>query len=87
MTKNYSEVRWKNSSVYMEMKVIQKIEIDTYESASQMVKEIHDSGKRYDILFTDIEMPGLDGMELRWRFVKWEKQRKSVLSQVTGHTH
>ena len=28
-----------------------------------MVKEIHDSGKRYDILFTDIEMPGLDGME------------------------
>ena len=46
-----------------------EIEIDTYESASQMVKEIHDSGKRYDILFTDIEMPGLDGMELRWRFV------------------
>lgn len=40
-----------------------EIEIDTYESASQMVKEIHDSGKRYDILFTDIEMPGLDGME------------------------
>lgn len=65
-----------------------EIEIDTYEKCtSQMVKEIHDNGKRYDILFTDIEMPGLDGMEGVMALVKWEKQRKSVLSQVTGHTH
>mgnify|MGYP000750840675 CR=1 FL=1 len=51
MTKNYSEVRMEKFVSVYGNESDTEIEIDTYESASQMVKEIHDSGKRYDILF------------------------------------
>lgn len=60
-----------------------KTEIDTYESASQMIKEIHDSGKNYDILFTDIEMPGLDGMEAAMSLREMEETAEICF--VTSH--
>ena len=41
-----------------------EIDVDAWENGSSMVEAMRDTGKDYDIMFLDIEMPGLSGMDV-----------------------
>ena len=39
------------------------LQTDVWENGSSMVKAMKESGKEYDVIFLDVEMPGISGMD------------------------
>ena len=59
-------------------------EIVTFQRASEALREIEDKGIRPDAVFTDIEMPGMNGLEFAVKLK--DISRKTRIIFTTGYT-
>lgn len=62
------------------MELIPDCEVDTYENGSVLLE----SGLCYDLYFLDVDMPGINGMDIAERI--FAQQSDSLIVFLTGHT-
>lgn len=58
---------------------------DTYNSGEKLLEEYKNGKKRYDILFLDMEMNGIDGIETANTIRTYDK--KCIIVFITNHSH
>lgn len=61
---------------------VTKIEVDVFYDGSSLVEHIS-QGKRYDIIYLDIEMTKQNGIDAAWNIRKLDK--KVLIIYVTSH--
>jgi PAS domain S-box-containing protein len=59
--------------------------VDTVEDGEQAVEKIQ-SGKRYDLILMDIQMPGIDGFEATRKIRTWEEEQGSPRTPILALT-
>lgn len=58
--------------------------VDVYENAAILLAAIEQQGKMYDLIFFDVEMPGMTGIEAARKIYKLDT--KALFCFVTSHT-
>ncbi|MBQ9610391.1 MAG: response regulator [Lachnospiraceae bacterium] len=72
-----------NSAKRIIGKAAPEADIVTYNDALEAIKDITEKGKKPDVVFSDIEMPGISGLDLAVRLKTLSPETRVVF--VTGY--